>query len=275
MPDRDTLSRIPGTAALPVTSKNDSPQNQYQQQKKKRQNQEKPDETSTDIQPQIEDLDTNDLTDYSSIILNKRNTELKLFVHVKNDSQSTDENLKNELQANSLLLQSKIAEYDRELAEYDLTSRRDTIYGVRPQDNILDETVDNITKLYSLYQIYFECVKNEKSILNIDDIDFLDDIIRQKDDILNQIDTVRKEINFALFTPLPEKDENKIKVNLLLSDIHNIIGDIFRQEDENRVELQAVKEKMKLEIARQDRGAKAISQFATPNVKSHFIDKKT
>jgi hypothetical protein len=53
------------------------------------------------------------------------------------------------------------------------------------------------------------------------------------------------------------------------------VNEIIRQEDENRVELQAVKEKMKLEIKRQDRGAKTISQFSQNVPKSHFIDKKT
>jgi len=270
MPDRDDFIRIPGADALRVSSKSDNHQTPFEQKRKSKRDSQQS-EYDGEIQPDITELDTTELAEYGSIVLNKRNTELKLFVHIKNDSQTTDEALKNELQANSLILQSRIAEYDKELQEYDLKNKANTPQST---DTDLDTTIDNVAKLYSLYQIYLECVKNERNILNIDDIDFLDDIIRQKDDILNQIDDCRKEINFSLFTSISPKNQKKIQVEQLLSDIHSIIGDIFRQEDENRVELQAVKEKMRLEIARQDRGAKAISQFAQPSVRSRFIDTK-
>jgi len=270
MPDKQDFLSIPAADALRVTSRNDSHQSQYEQQKRKKNQQQTP-QDSEETNTTIENLETTDLTEYGSIVLNKRNTELKLFVQVKNDNQTTDENLKRELEANALLLHSKIAEYDKELQEYDLKTKPnpDDI-----QNTSIDDTLLNIAKLYNMYQVFFECVRNEHSILNIDDIDFLDDIIRQKDDILNQIDHTRKEVNFSLFNTIPENNEKRIQADLLLSDIHNIVSEIFKQEDENRVELQAVREKMKLEIARQDRGAKAISQFASPAVKSHFIDTK-
>jgi len=270
MPDKQDFLSVPAADALRVTSRNDSHQSQYEQQKRKK-NQQQSSEDLTETTTPIENLETTDLTEYGSIVLNKRNTELKLFVHLKNDSQTTDETLKHELEANALLLHSKIAEYDKVLQEYDLKTKPSPD---ATQSTSIDSTILNISKLFDLYQVFLECVRNEHSILNIDDIDFLDDIIRQKDDILNQIDDTRKEVNFALFTSLPDHNEKRIQAELLLSDIHNIVSEIFKQEDENRVELQAVREKMKLEIARQDRGAKAISQFASPAVKSHFIDTK-
>jgi len=268
MPDKQDFLTVPAADALRVTSRNDSHQSQYEQQKRKKNQQQTPDDL-TEHTPPIENLEATDLTEYGSLVLNKRNTELKLFVQVKNDSQTTDEELKRELEANTLLLHSKIAEYDKELQEYDLKTKPH-----QQATHSIELSLENISKLYALYQVFLECVRNEHSILNIDDIDFLDDIIRQKDDILNQIDQTRKEINFSLFTSLPEQNEKRIQAEQLLTDIHNIVSEIFKQEDENRVELQAVREKMKLEIARQDRGAKAISQFASPAVKSHFIDTK-
>jgi len=108
----------------------------------------------------------------------------------------------------------------------------------------------------------------------VDDIDFLEEIIKQKEEVLEKITSARNAVVFDYFKKLHPEDKNKIKANEILSDIHIVIDEIIRQEDENSVELQNISEKMKLDIARQDRGAKAVSQYAQSTTKSHFIDTK-
>ena len=148
------------------------------------------------------------------------------------------------------------------------------IQNINQFDEYDDTTIHNMNKLFELYKIFLLCVQDEKKILNIDDIDFLDDIIRQKDLILNQIDETRKLIDFNIFKDIDNNSEKKIKANVILSDIHRVMNEIITLEDENRVELQSLKEKMKLDIIRQDKGAKVVSQFEQTIVKSHFIDTK-
>jgi hypothetical protein len=213
-----------------------------------------------------------ELVEFGSIILHKRNTEMKLFIKIKNKpTAGSDDSIHEDLTPEIILLQTRIAEYDRDLGEIDLkptTTENENI----TRDIAL--TIEKLEQLRQLYQTFLVSVHDEKKVLNIDDIDFLDDIIRQKDDILNQIDDTRKDIDFDSFKKISRNDENISKANEILSDIHSIIDEIIRVEDENRVELQSLSEKMKLDIKIQDRGAKAISQYSQSNVKSHFIDTK-
>jgi len=253
---------------LKVASREDSTQNHFDQQHhRKKQNHD-----DKEFQRDIEQLDPDEIMEYGSLILNKLNTELKLFNKIKEKhSVETNEELKLELEANLLLLEKKIDMYNKELKLLEL-KKNEPIPETKHPD--LDLILKNMTTLLNEYKTFLTCVREEKKIINMDNIDFLDSIIKEKDEILDNIDNTRRLINFDVFKKIPPKNKKKIKADQILSDIHNIVSEIIRQEDENRVELHAIMEKMKLEIKRQDRGAKAISQFAPTITKSHFIDTK-
>ena len=268
MAEKSDFIPISTIQGLKVTSREDSTQNHFEQQHGKK----KHNQADKEFQRDIEQLGPDELMEYGSIILNKLNTELKLFTKMKErHSAETNEVLRLELEANLLLLEKKIDMYNKELQKLEL-KKNEILPDVKHPD--LDLIIKNMTTLYETYKTFLTCVREEHKIINMDDIDFLDNIIKEKDEILDSIDNARRLINFDVFKNIPPKNKKKIKADQILSDIHNIVSEIIKQEDENRVELQALMEKMKLEIKRQDRGAKAISQFAPTVTKSHFIDTK-
>ena len=286
--DKNDFIRISPTNSMTVTSRQDSAKQEYDQKKKKQEKKEKEIFNKVDV----DNLEIIELLEFGRLILNKRNTELKLFMKLRQESgveslksdedeiaspsthhadSRSEQETAHRNDKDTLLLQVKIAEYDKELQEIALKSKA-AVNGEVEFD--VEREIMNLQKLCELYCIFFECVKEENRVLNIDDIDFLDDIIKQKEDVLTQITDVRNDINFDSFKNISPEDENKIKANEILSDIHNVIDKIIRQEDENSVELQNIREKMKLDIAKQDKGAKVISQYSQSTTKSHFIDTK-
>ena len=269
MNDKSDFIPISTVEGLKVTSREDSSQNQYNQQNRKKHNRQN---DEREIHRDIELLSPDELMEYGSIILNKRNTELKLFNNLKaKHSAETDVDLKHEIEANLFLLEKKIAMYDSVLQRLELKRNELPIEEHNPD---LDIILSYISNLLEHYKTFLAAVKDENKILNAEDIDFLENVIKQKDEILDRIDNTRKHINFDVFNKLSPKNKKKIKADKILSDIHNIVSEIISQEDENRVELLALSEQMKLEIKRQDRGVKAISQFTPAVTKSHFIDTK-
>ena len=255
--EKDDFLKIPSSDMLRISSRQDSSQSQYEQQKKKKDK--KPD---IDEENSIEDLDLNELIEFGRLVFKKGNTDLKLFTRLKK------ENL-----MNTLLDIDDISFEETSLAKEDevsVDSESETILDIDPE-----QTLSNMIKLYEYYQNFFVCVQDESKILNDEEIDDFENIINQKDEVLNQIDKLLKKIDFKIFEKFHPKNEKKIKANQILSDIHYVINEIMKQEDENRVELQSLKERMKLNMAKQERGAKAVSQYGQLNQKSHFIDKKT
>ena len=137
------------------------------------------------------------------------------------------------------------------------------------------ETLDNLANILLLYNNYFHLVQDENKIINDESIDHLDNIIKKKDDVLSLLENALGNTKFDTFKQFPDNHKNKIKANQVLADIHNIIKEIIKQEDKNSVELHGLKEKMKISLAKQEKGIKAISSYSQVNLKSHFIDKKT
>ena len=254
---------IPVSNTISVASRNDSNQSQFDQNRKKKEEEKKPIEIKIKKTP--EQLDTTELIEFGRIVLNKRNTELKLFSHQKSAETNNPDEAQN---TDIALLQVKIANYEKDIQELDLKNIPD------PTDTDLETQIDQLEKLFQLYVTLSECIKAERKILNIDDIDQLDDIILQKDDILNHCDKTRNMINFSLLNNLPEKSEIRIKSNAITADIKTLLNDIIQYENENSIELQNVREKMKLILSKQDKGVKTITQYIQTAPKSHFIDKK-
>ena len=256
MTDKNDFIPVSVANTIRVTTRDESHQNQGEQKKKK-------EEEKKNIELQnkksLEQLDTTELIEFGRIVLNKRNTELKLFTHQKNPENSNDLEL----------LQLKIATYEKDIHELSL----------KPPPVITDidlETqINNLVELFDLYTSLHEVVKEERKILNIDDIDFLEGIIIQKDDILNNCDLIRNQINFQILQELPDKNETKIKYEKILSEIRNTINDIIKYEDENSIELQNVRDKMKIMIVKQAKSSKTISQYSQNPTQAHFVDKKS
>lgn len=270
MADKSDFFKVAPVHLLKVSSKHDNHQNPNEQQKKKKKESKY---HAVESIKGVEELNTSELVEFGRIILSKRNVELKLFLRMKNHKElmKSDSFIQSTIQTEIVLLQAKLAEFDKDLQELDLK-----LYdsGNLSHDVDLDYALSLLEQLFNLYHLFFDCVKEEVRLLNIEDIDFLDTIIKQKEDILNDIVVCQKKINFDFLKKISPENEKKIKANQILSDIHNVINEIIKQEDENSVELHSLMEKMKLDIARQDRGAKAISQYAQTSLKSHFIDTK-
>jgi hypothetical protein len=257
MQSKTDFVKITSADAMRVASRNDENKNKQDEQKKKKKDHENKD---SEYKEYIEKLNEEDLIDYGNNIILKNKEDEKEFIEIKNKKNIT--NLKQD-KTNEHINNDNI-----EAIEENIDNEN---------HNIKDEIETSIYHLENLlkhYKVFLKCVHEETKILNIDDIDFLDDIIRQKDIILNKIEESRKLLDFNLFKKLPEKNKNKIKANSILSDINGVVNEIIHYEDENRVELQSVKEKMKLEIIKKDKSAKTISQFEQTVVKSHFIDTK-
>ena len=276
MNDKNDFMRVPASSTLRIASRQDNRQNQTDLQDKEKK---KKPESELISENEIEDLDTNEIVKFGNIVFKKRNTELKLFIHLRKSPELRtrqykiySHSIKNNEKKEINILQAKIAEYEKDLLEIKLKpSKKQDI-----ETNMdIDETIENLTKLLILYNSYFKCVQREIIVLKSDIIEDFEDIINEKDDILDQIDFTLLNTNFEPYKNNLPDNENKIKATKILSDIHNVINEIMKQEDENRVELQNIKDGLKLEIAKQERGAKAISKYGQANVKSHFIDKKT
>ena len=261
MTDKNDFMKVAPPGMLTVTSRQDSSQNQYDQKKKKKDAKKQTDDAHEE---ELEEFEIDELVEFGMTTFKKRNTEKKLFLKMKDQNNLT--------QASSLCHEKPTESEDSETVDDD------------PQ------STENLSKLHVAYKSYLKIVKEESKIINIDDIDHFDDIIHQKDVILDHIDIIIKSIDFDIFKKdlIPasqaswieqkfffKKNEKNIKADEILSDIHKVINEIVRLEDENSVELQNLKERMKLDMAKQERGAKAISQYGQPNTRSHFIDKKT
>ncbi|MCL1826752.1 MAG: hypothetical protein FWG20_01810 [Candidatus Cloacimonetes bacterium] len=260
MAEKNDYIPVSASNTLRVAARNDSNQNQHDTPKKKQE------EKHTNIEvPEkaTEELEPTELIEFGRLLLQKRNAELKLFSLQKN-TEDISENTSTEI----IGLQVKIASLEKDIQELHLTNT------TRSTSDNIDEQIKSLEKLHQLNIALLDCVKEERTILNIDDIDFLETIIRQKDDILNQCDMVRNEINFRLFDDLLDTDPKKIKYRQMVTDLRSLINEIIEYEDENAIELHNVREKMKLILTKQDIGAKTISQYTQSTNKSHFIDKK-
>ena len=255
MTDKNDFIPVSVTNTIRVTTRDESPQNQGEQKKKKQE-----DKKNIELQNKksLEQLETTKLIEFGRIVLNKRNAELKLFTHQKSPEANNDLEL----------LQLKIAGYEKDIQELSLKQ------PPAISDIDLETQIINLEKLFDLYTSLHKVVKEERKILNIDDIDFLEGIIIQKDEILNNCDIIRNQIDFTIFKELPEKNENKIKYEKVLGEIRNLINDIIKYEDENSIELQNVREKMKIMITKQAKSTKTISQYSQNPPQAHFIDKK-
>ena len=287
---KNDFIRIAPTNSLAVTSRQDSSKHEYEQ-KKKRDSKKKDSEDNE--KKQFEEFETLELIEYGKVIFGKRNKELKMFMKIYQEadvkSQQPGVGSQDEYNINDLSPTPPECEAIAiETVDRSDTQPPPTIFESGYDDSLAPTTPENdseiefeyaqevidLSRLLDLYTVFFGLVKDENKILNIDDIDFLEKIVEQKDDILNQITAARDAISFDIFKNLPPEDKNKIKANQILSEIHNVIDEIIKQEDENSVEFQNIREKMKLDIAKQDRGAKAVSQYAQSTTKSHFIDTK-
>lgn len=273
MADKNDYFRVIPANMLKVTPKQESHQNQQDQKNKKKE--EKPEDNSSifvNSKYGIQELDSKELIELGRLIIDKRNSELKLFIRMRNKDQMLQTEAYNQktIEADIILLQRKIAELNMNVSELDFRLFEEKTTN----DSSLENSLDFLNRLKQLYELFYDFVKEEQRILNIEDIDFLEDILKQKETVLNQIVDIQKNINFEVFKEISPENEKKAKANEILSDIHNVMNEIIRQEDENSVELQNVREKMKLNISRQDKGAKVISQYAQSSMKSHFIDTK-
>ena len=250
MTEKSDFIRIASPGMLSVASRKESSQNQYDQQKKKKEN-----KKQIEINPEaeMEEFDIEELVEFGRIVSKKRNQDMRIT--------------KQELQGN--------AEEEMSIGTDDGTEETERTSALDTETERTSAFPTELSPLLDLYQKYYLCVCEESKIITTDDIDAFDDIIKQKDFILDQIDIVLKTINFDEYKNNSPKDENKTKANEILSEIHFVINKIMRQEDENSVELQSLKERMKLDIIKQERGAKAVSQYGQSLARSHFIDKKT
>jgi len=265
MADRNDYIPVSASNTLRVASRNDKNNNQHDQ-KKNKQDDKKDIELKT--KKGFEKLEPTELIEFGRILLHKRNTELKLFALHKNYDVENHSDLENNTNQNIALLKLKIASYEKDIQEMNMIQ-------IHPQvnDDIQDQ-FNLLEKIYELYKALQECVKEERKILNIDEIDFLDVIIKQKDTILNKCDELRNQINFQLFTNLSEQNPIKLKYDSLMENIRNLVNVIIEFEDENSTELHNLKEKMKLILSKQDLGVRTVTQYTQTAPKSHFIDKK-
>jgi len=261
--EKNDFIRISATNSMTVTSRQESSKHEYDQKKKKGQKRGFDDKEESII----EEFEIFELIEYGKILFTKRNKELRLFMKMYQESEEFGMRSSECGDDNNVVTGLAPDADDLDVASYVPTDDEEKVEEFDPM-------VLNLSKLLEHYNTFFALVKDENRILNIDDIDFLEDIIKQKEDTLNLITSARDAVVFDYFKDLSPEDKNKIKANEILSDIHIVIDEIIRQEDENSVELQNIREKMKLDIAKQDRGAKAVLQYAQSTTKSHFIDTK-
>jgi|GEM_PF-1978151 len=274
MVEKNDFMKVASPGMLSVTSRQDSSQNQYDQQKKNKKKNKKEDDSGDNEFEDFDDFEIDELIEFGGKVSKKRNKDLKTFMNTINSSSHF---------------------FDASLDP--------TALSIEDVDSqLVDDSSDSVellTKLHVLYSSFFKIVLDESKIINMNEIDGFDILIRKKDIILDQIDKILKIINFNDFkkeiSPAPPappalgfltiplfgnknilpQNKEKTKADEILSEIHKVVNEIMKQENKNSVELQSLKEKMKLDIAKQERGAKAVSQYGQPNVKSHFIDKKT
>ena len=258
MSDSNESIRFP-TGDIRVTPRQDTPQNQQENKKKKEKKHQQIDNLV------IEDLDINELIEFGRLVFKKRNMEMKLFLKLKN------KNILNVIEVNDDKL-----EPSSEIEQPETTSAYASIsYFLKPNLKQEQETIDNLSKLNILYKTFYGLVVEESRIINEDQIDDFEFIINKKDEILNKIEETIQKTNFKMFNEYHDFDKKKIKANEIIDEIHSTIKDIIKQEDKNSVELQSLREKMKLDISKQELGVKAVSQYSQAHLKSHFIDKKT
>jgi hypothetical protein len=249
MTDKDFVKI--STDSIRVLSSNDNNKNKFDEEKKNKKNQEKK-ELENNFEQNLDELNTSEFIEFSNNSLSRTNSDEHTFVEIKN-SQLDRVGNKNKI---------------------DLLPIDELVENVEVFNINEEQTIVNLNKLYELYKIYLLCLKDENKILNIDDIDFLDEIIRQKDIVLTKIENTSKDIDFKAINEYLKNNIKIIKVEDIINDIKSVVNEIITIEDENRVELQSLCEKMKFDISRQEKSAKVLFQFEQSTEKSHFIDTK-
>jgi len=247
---------------LRVTTSGDGHHNHQDGKNKKKSEPKLDDQTIITNEDELESIE---LIELGRILLKKRNTEMKLFQNLQLNKENTqpDEQVIN-------ILQVKIAQYERDLQELKQNKTiENTEINLTMEDQIL-----YLEKLYSTYLVYNECIIEAKRIININDIEFLDNIIRQKESILNQIDDIRNSIDLSFIKNYSVSKEKKLKADQLLADIHLLINKIIDEDNQNSIQMKKILDKVKISLANIDIEKKTISKYGQKNIKSHFIDKK-
>lgn len=271
MAEKSDFMKVASAQMLRVSPKQERQKQEYEQnRKKKRFPGQENDELEGNLfqDGSLSQLDEQQLIELGSLILNKRNTELKLFLRVnkRNEHKSGDEFYKL-LDTDILLIKSKLAEIDKNISDFDFMAHDQK---VNQQEE--DEVLHDLDLLRKKYKSFLAAAHDEQKILLSKNPEDLEVILLEKEELLHQIETHQKTINYNIFKKYPPDYPKKAKANEILSDIHNVMNEIVRIEDENSVELQTSMNELKQEIQSRSKETKAISRYSSGNIRSHFID---
>ncbi len=271
MAEKSDYMKVASAQMLRISPKQERQKQEYEQNnKKKRFNDQdlNEDELSLYFDDHLNHLNEHQLIELGRLILNKRNTEMKLYIRIiKKKHQGSDDEFYKLLDTDILLIKSKLAEIEKNISDFDFYAQ-DQSQSIQEENEIL-ESLGHLKKLYNQF---LHSAINEQNILLEKELDDLDVILLEKEEILKNIELYQKSINYNIFKNYPPDYPNKAKANEILSDIHNVMNEIVKIEDENSVELQTSMNELKQEIQSRSKETQAISKYSSGNIKSHFID---
>lgn len=268
MADKNDYMKVASAQMLRINSKQEKPKQAFYFQSKHKQGL----ENGTDefempeYQANLNYLDPHQLIELGRLLLNKRNTELKLFLRIKKRNNEDSKEFYNLLDTDILLIRGKLAEIEKKLSDFDFM--HDDPVNLDEEDEVLEK----MQSLHQLYSTFLESAKKENDILLNNEVDKLDTILNEKEEALVQIELNQKNINYDIFKNYSQDYSKKIKANEILVDIHNVMDEIVKIEDQNSVGLKNAMDEMKAKILTQNKNTQAISKYASGNVKSHFIN---
>ena len=206
------------------------------------------------------------------LILKKRNLELFLFTKLMQTRKNNDGTIESsfedstQVQQEIHLIQMKMFELEKEITE--LQSRVFTVKEYSDEDDVFSK----LLILVKEYQDYLDQSIKENYVLLEQGGEEISQILEVKEKILHNIEKYQRQVPFEYFKDYSPEHPKKIKADEILSELHNIVSEIVKIEDQNSVELQNQKESLKSEMKKQNKGVQAISKYVKGDLKSHFIN---
>ncbi|HPY96398.1 MAG TPA: hypothetical protein PL063_04235 [Candidatus Cloacimonadota bacterium] len=258
MADKSDYMKIASAQSLRISPKKEGNQESGDfYANSKRQDKEK-NEQNQQEQKQLNELDMAQHIELGRLLLLKRNTEMRLFVDLKKEKPNEKE---------IIIIKNKLVDIESNLFSVGRDKVKETL-----SNSETDEIIIKIESIKELYDKMLALTEQEKQIILEEDDEQLELVINKKNNVLDKIDALLKQVDINYFKDFPPENENKIKVDAILIDIHYVMNMIVKIEDENSVNLQSVMDGISMKLTAKDSNAAAISKYALSSNNSHFID---
>lgn len=258
MADKSDYMKIASAQSLRISPKKEGNQESTDfYANSKRQDKEK-NEQNHQEHKHLNELDMAQHIELGRLLLLKRNTEMRLFVDLKKEKPNEKE---------IIIIKNKLVDIESNLFSVGRDKVKET-----PSNSETEEIISKIESIKQLYDKMLALAEQERQTIFEEDDEQLELVIKLKNKVLDDIDVQLKQVDINYFKDFPPENENKIKVDAILIDIHYVMNMIVKIEDENSVNLQSVMDGISLKLAAKDSNAQAISKYALSSNNSHFID---